>query len=102
MLVIGPEHARVFREAGWTKPQLVARLIELSPRPAARSRAAPAASPRACPLPPAATTRRSRSSAPAALHVVHAGGGAGLFSVIIGGWVRGAEGSQIVCREIGA
>jgi hypothetical protein len=31
---------------------------------------------------------------------VHAGGGAGLFSEIIGGWANGAVGSQPVTREI--
>jgi hypothetical protein len=31
---------------------------------------------------------------------VHAGGGAGMFSVVIGGWVGGAAGSQPVTREV--
>jgi hypothetical protein len=34
------------------------------------------------------------------LLLVHAGGGAGLFSAIIGGWANGATGSQPVTREI--
>ena len=38
---------------------------------------------------------------PGAILVVHCGGGAGLFSAIIGGWVGGAIGSQPVLREIG-
>src|SRR5947209_2714884 len=33
--------------------------------------------------------------------VVHAGGGAGLFSALLPGWVGGAEGSQPVTRSIG-
>jgi hypothetical protein len=36
------------------------------------------------------------------LLVVHAGGGAGLFSAIIGGWANGAVGSQPVSREVRA
>ena len=29
LLAVGPEHARVFAEAGWSKSQLIARLHEL-------------------------------------------------------------------------
>jgi hypothetical protein len=34
------------------------------------------------------------------LLIVHAGGTAGLFSAIIGGWVSGTAGSQPVTRAI--
>jgi hypothetical protein len=34
------------------------------------------------------------------LWFVHAGGRAGLFSAIIGGWVNGATGSEPVTREV--
>ena len=34
------------------------------------------------------------------LLVVHAGGGAGLFSAIIGGWASGPMGSEPVTREV--
>ena len=37
MLVIGPEHARVFAEAGWDKQKLTSRLRELSTAPGART-----------------------------------------------------------------
>src|SRR5688572_14221939 len=33
VLVVSPEHARVFREAGWSKAQLRARLLELLTKP---------------------------------------------------------------------
>jgi len=36
------------------------------------------------------------------LLIVHAGGGAGLFSAIIGGWASGAGGSAPVTKEIGS
>jgi hypothetical protein len=39
---------------------------------------------------------------PNGLLVVHCGGGAGLFSSIIGGWANGEIGSQPVCRAIRA
>jgi hypothetical protein len=35
------------------------------------------------------------------LLLAHAGGGAGLFSAIIGGWASGAVGSAPVTQEIG-
>jgi hypothetical protein len=38
---------------------------------------------------------------PGGLHIVHAGGGAGMFTAIIGGWVAsGPIGSQSVTKEI--
>ena len=62
--------------------------------------AAPAASPKGC-------RRRSRDTTlpkfrAGGLLIVHAGGQAGLFSAIIGGWASGAIGSEPVTREIGA
>jgi hypothetical protein len=38
---------------------------------------------------------------PGGILVVHCGGGAGLFSAMIGGWANGQLGSQPVIREIG-
>ena len=37
---------------------------------------------------------------PGGILIVHCGGGAGLFSAMIGGWVNGELGSQPVVREI--
>ena len=34
------------------------------------------------------------------LLLVHAGGGAGLFSAMIGGWANGSTGSQPVTRKV--
>jgi hypothetical protein len=34
------------------------------------------------------------------LLLVHAGGGAGLFSAMIGGWANGSTGSQPVTRRV--
>jgi len=38
---------------------------------------------------------------PGGLQIVHAGGNAGLFSAVIGGWVSGPVGSQPVTRAVG-
>ena len=37
---------------------------------------------------------------PDGLLLVHAGGGAGLFSAMIGGWANGSTGSQPVTRKV--
>ena len=37
---------------------------------------------------------------PDGLLIVHAGGKAGLFSAVLGGWARGAIGSSPVTREV--
>ncbi|MFM7224364.1 MAG: thioredoxin, partial [Actinomycetota bacterium] len=37
---------------------------------------------------------------PGGLQIVRAGGGAGMFSAIIGGWASGAVGSEPVTREV--
>ena len=59
---------------------------------------------------PGASPRASRSTCasstlpkfrPGGLLIVHAGGGAGLFSAIIGGWANGETGSQPTTRLIG-
>jgi hypothetical protein len=38
---------------------------------------------------------------PDGILLVHAGGGAGLFSSIIGGWANGAMGSNPVTKTVG-
>lgn len=79
LLVIGPEHGRVFAESGWDKARVRA---ELNERIFSRA---------GLKLPTA------RWDAPA---IVFAGGDAGLFSALIEGWVSGPTGSQMVCRPI--
>ncbi len=100
MLVIGPEHARVFREAGWSKDDLKRRLHELLQIPAAEVMRGQDGIAEGLPLPESMKDVLLPKFKPEALHIVHAGGGAGLFSVILGGWLTGAEGSDPVTREI--
>jgi hypothetical protein len=51
-------------------------------------------------LPPGLAGHRLPKFRPGGLLVVHAGGSAGLFSAIIGGWLNGPAGSDPVTREI--
>ncbi|MCP4002750.1 MAG: thioredoxin [bacterium] len=98
MLVIGPEHARVFKQAGWSKKDLQAKLQELLMIPG--EELVRGAGGIAEGLPESVRPATLPKLRPGGLLIVHAGGGAGLFSAIIGGWVNGEMGSQPVSRKI--
>jgi hypothetical protein len=100
LLVIGPEHARVFREAGWSKARLVERLGELLLARGEEIARGAGGIAEGIPLPAAAKERPFPKFRPGGLLIVHAGGPAGLFSAVIGGWASGATGSQPVLREV--
>ncbi|MDQ1505253.1 MAG: hypothetical protein QOD57_2980 [Actinomycetota bacterium] len=115
VLVVSPEHARVFREAGWSKARLRERLIELGTKPMSELAAGAGGCAEGMTVGPGGATgvgpveSASDSSSddplipkfvPEGLLIVHAGGGAGLFSAVIGGWVRGAIGSIPVTMEV--
>ena len=98
-LVISPEHARVFADAGWTKQQVREAILEYGKRPG--SEMARGAGGIAEGLPEHFVTVSSVPKLqPGSLYIVHAGGKAGLFSAIIGGWVNGAAGSMPITREV--
>jgi len=98
MLVVGPEHARVFADAGWSKDDLKQRLHELLQIPG--EELVRGAGGIAEGVPHSMAGQTLAKFRPGGIHVVHVGGRAGLFSAIIGGWVQGEKGSQIVNREI--
>jgi hypothetical protein len=120
VLVVSPEHARVFREAGWSKARLRDRLIELGTKPMSELAAGaggcaegmtvgPGGATGVGPVGPTPAPRSDDAGSadagipkflPEGLLIVHAGGGAGLFSAVIGGWVRGAIGSIPVTKEV--
>lgn len=98
MLVVGPEHARVFHEAGWSKARVVDELHQRLQLPGAEMvRGASGISEGLPEHLRDATVPKFRQGG---LLLVHAGGSAGLFSEIIGGWINGDVGSQPVTREI--
>jgi hypothetical protein len=98
MLVIGPEHARVFHEGGWDKATLLAKLHELLMLPGSELIRGAGGIDEGLPVSVKdATIPKFR---PGGILIVHAGGRAGLFSAIIGGWVNGEIGSQPVIQEI--
>jgi hypothetical protein len=98
ILVVGPEHARVFREAGWTKAQLRNRLHELTLLEGADIVRGAGGITEG--VPEHHRDVQLPKFRPEGIIIVHAGGGAGLFSTIIAGWANGATGSQPTTREI--
>jgi hypothetical protein len=97
-LVVVPEHARVFSEAGWSKARLRAELGELLQLDGDELVRGAGGIEEGLPAAFAGTTLPKFRDG--GLLIVHAGGGAGLFSAIIGGWASGKVGSQPVTREI--
>lgn len=98
VLVVSPEHARVFREAGWSKDRLRQELGALLLRPGTDLLAGVDGCAEGMPAALAGT--EVPKFAPDGILIVHAGGPAGLFSAVIGGWVRGETGSQPITREV--
>ncbi|MDX1649316.1 MAG: thioredoxin, partial [Myxococcota bacterium] len=100
VLAVGPEHARVFREAGWSREDLVGRLHELLQIPGEELMRGAGGMAEGAPA--GVEGRTLPKFRPDGILVVHCGGGAGLFSAILGGWAGGSIGSQPVTREIAA
>jgi hypothetical protein len=98
MLVVGPEHARVFAEAGWDRDRLLAELHDRLQIPG--SQLVRGAGDMAEGVPEWLADKTLGKFRADGLLLVHAGGGAGLFSAMIGGWANGATGSQPVTRKV--
>jgi hypothetical protein len=97
-VVISPEHARVLNDGGWTKARLreeIMGILQLPGDEMIRGAGGIAEG-----LPESLAGVTIPKFRPDGLWFVHAGGGAGLFSAIIGGWVNGETGSQPVTREV--
>ncbi|MEM7337036.1 MAG: thioredoxin family protein [Actinomycetota bacterium] len=99
MLILTPEHQRVLAEAGWTKERFRAELDPLLMLDG--DRAVRGADGIEEGLPVELAGRRVPKFRPGSLMIMRAGGDAGAFSAIIGGWIGGAKGSEPVTRAIG-
>src|SRR4051794_22144155 len=98
VLVVSPEHARIYREAGWDRARLHAELDALLQVDGAD--AVQGAGGIAEGIPKhleGVTLPKFRGGG---LLIAHAGGGAGLFSAIICGWASGDVGSSPVTVEV--
>jgi hypothetical protein len=98
IVIIGPEHARVFAEAGWDRDRILAELdarLQIPGAELVRGEGGIAEG-----VPAALRDKTLPKFRPNGILLVHAGGGAGLFSAMIGGWANGATGSQPVTRKV--
>ena len=99
LLVVCPEHERTFREAGWSKARLYEELYKLCEIPGEELVAG--AKGIAEGGPPSLAGKTVNKFRPGGLMIVRAGGGAGMFSGIIGGWSAGGpRGSIPVTKEV--
>jgi hypothetical protein len=99
MLVVSPEHARVFAGAGWSKARLRAELDQLLLLDGDELVRGAGGIEEGLPAEVAAG-RRLPKFLPGDLTIVHAGGKAGMFSAIIEGWISGPRGSQLTTTEV--
>jgi hypothetical protein len=102
LLVVGPEHARVFREAGWSRAQVRERLHELTHRRAGdlvrgAGGSAEGIDPQWVSDPELPV---AKFAAPDRIVIAHAGGDAGLFSMVFGSWAAGDIGSAPVTAAV--
>ncbi len=101
LLVVSPEHSRVFHEAGWSKARLYEELNTLLHLPTSELARGANGIAEGMPDPFLEGKDTLPKFRPGGLTIVRAGGTAGLFSAIIGGWAgSGPKGSQPVTREI--
>jgi hypothetical protein len=99
ILVMGPEHARVFADAGWDRARILEGIGEHLVRSGTELVRGAGDVTEGMPEGFADTPALPKFR-PGGLLLAYAGGGAGLFSEIIGGWVNGEVGSQPVCRQV--
>ena len=98
MLVVAPDHGRLFREAGWSRARLRQELTELLTVPADDLIQGVGGIDEG--LPAGFAGRSVSKFRDGGLLLAYAGGGAGLFSAIVDGWAGGAIGSIPVTREV--
>ena len=102
LFVVSPEHCARFADDGWTKADLRARIREVTTQPLSYWRRDDECGEG---LMPGQVSDDDTMMFPKFLHdgqlpIAVAGSDAGLFSAIVGGWVSGATGSQMVTRRI--
>ena len=99
ILIIAPEHMRVFKQAGWSKARFRQELDACLTVDG--SEVVQGAGGVAEGMPAKFAERRVRKFAPGGLLIVHCGGTAGMWSAVIGGWAAsGPKGSTPVTVPI--
>jgi hypothetical protein len=102
LLLVGPEHGRIFRDAGWDRARVQQALFDATMSPAGELVRGAGGSPEGIdpqwvsdPAMPVA-----KFAAPDRILVAYGGGDAGLFSMVFGGWAAGEIGSAPVTRSV--
>jgi hypothetical protein len=98
ILVLGPEHARVFADAGWDRARVLSELDARLQIPGTELVRGAGGIDEG--IPATFADHTLPKFRPGGILLACAGGGAGLFSEIIGGWANGEIGSQPVTREV--
>ncbi|HSJ91264.1 MAG TPA: thioredoxin [Ilumatobacter sp.] len=98
ILVMGPEHARVFAEAGWDRDRILFELHMRLTTPASDLERGAGGIEEGIPV--GLSQADLPKFTPNGLMLAYAGGGAGLFSALIAGWVNGDKGSRPVTRDV--
>jgi len=100
ILVVSPDHSRIYAEAGWGRDKILRELhsrLQINSNEILRGVDEMAEG-----LPERFRDRVVPKFRPDGILLVHAGGGAGLFSSIIAGWANGDMGSQPVTVRVGS
>jgi hypothetical protein len=102
LVVVGPEHGRIFRDAGWDRARVRRQLFAFShARAGELVRGADGIAEGIEPdFVADATAEVPKFVSPERILLAYAGGDAGLFSMIYGGWVAGEIGSEPVTRSV--
>ncbi len=98
ILVVSPDHGRVFAQAGWDRDRLITEIMEKTMTPGRDL--VRGAHGMAEGIPAHLIDATLPKFRPGGLLLAYAGGGAGLFSSIIAGWANGAIGSDPVTRTV--
>ena len=98
-IILSPEHQKVFANADWSKQQVLDKLTELTTRPGAELM--PGVDGMAEGMPEFVKDMDLPKFNVGGLNIVRAGGNAGLFSAIVGGWLASGDfGSSPVSKEV--
>ena len=100
ILIISPDHGRIFRDAGWDRDRVLEEITGLTTRHG--SELVRGAGGMAEGVPAHLGDAMLPKFRPGGLLITYAGGGAGLFSSMVAGWANGAVGSEPVTRAVGS
>ena len=98
MVIITPDHLRVYEEAGWSKARFreeLGALLQIDGHEMVRGAGGIQEG-----IPETLAEITLPKFRDGGLLIAHAGGAAGLFSGIMGGWASGSVGSESVTREV--